>query len=61
MAKESTIPLGWCITGLHDTDNERGACPIVTGSVGPCMCKCHDGETEGRGFLESEPAELIEH
>lgn len=59
MAKTSSIPLGWCMTGLHDTDEARGACPIAVGSVGPCPCECHDGETEARDFLPSEAQPLI--
>lgn len=58
------IPSGWCITGLHDRENDdgdliRGACPIATGSFGPCPCKCHNGATEARGFIETAAAEPL--
>lgn len=47
------IPLGWCLAGQHDTDDQRGACPLVSGAAGPCSCPCHDGATEPRGFIDA--------
>lgn len=52
MSKDNqTVPLGWCLTGNHDTDEGRGPCPIATATVGPCSCSCHNGATEPRGLL----------
>ncbi|MGO1522855.1 MAG: hypothetical protein ACTHV8_04105 [Nesterenkonia sp.] len=50
---QDPIPLGWCLVGQHDTEDQRGACPVVNGSAGPCSCPCHDGATEPRGFIDA--------
>lgn len=54
--KTSDLRYGWCMSQDCDAEQpdgsiRRGGCPIQTGSLAPCACTCHRGETEGRGFL----------
>lgn len=52
MSTERFTPLGWCLTGQHDTTDGRGPCPITLGSAGLCTCSCNDGVRESHGFPE---------
>lgn len=55
---DSTIPLGWCLAGQHDSDkysNSEGPCPVITANLGlgPCSCSCHNGADQPRGYIEN--------
>lgn len=51
---------GWCLTHDCDTATGRGGCPVQVGNQAPCGCSCHEGQTEGRGYVPQVPGAVSE-